>query len=98
MKSRVRTVTELLKGLVSTAVVLMAVSTVAIAQEGIPPEEALSSVYKGKSYSPYANRGFPSRPYWGDTHLHTGLSLDAGVFGARLGPEDAHRFALLRDR
>ena len=29
----------------------------------------------------------------GDTHLHTGNSLDAGAFGARLLPGDAHRFA-----
>jgi len=30
---------------------------------------------------------------WGDTHLHTGLSMDAGAFGARLMPDDAFRFA-----
>ena len=45
------------------------------------------------SYSPYAGRNFPTRVYWGDTHLHTGASMDAGAFGARLGPEDAYRFA-----
>ncbi|NIV48917.1 MAG: DUF3604 domain-containing protein, partial [Gammaproteobacteria bacterium] len=27
------------------------------------------------------------------THLHTGMSMDAGAFGARLKPEDAYRFA-----
>ncbi len=64
-----------------------------IAQELQATKETLSSAYKGKSYSPYAGRSFPSRPLWGDSHLHTGLSLDAGLFGARLGPEDAHRFA-----
>jgi hypothetical protein len=31
--------------------------------------------------------------YWGDTHLHTGMSMDAGAFGARLTPSDAYRFA-----
>jgi uncharacterized protein DUF3604 len=31
--------------------------------------------------------------YWGDTHLHTALSLDAGAAGCRLGPRDAYRFA-----
>jgi hypothetical protein len=31
--------------------------------------------------------------YWGDTHLHTGMSMDAGAFGARLTPADAYRFA-----
>src|SRR5262245_35334315 len=44
-------------------------------------------------YSPYAGRNFPSRPYFGDTHLHTGFSMDAGAFGARLTPRDAYRFA-----
>ncbi len=36
---------------------------------------------------------FPERPLWGDTHLHTDNSFDAFGFGARLGPEDALRFA-----
>ena len=31
--------------------------------------------------------------YWGETHLHTGLSLDAGLFGNILGHEDGYRFA-----
>ena len=31
--------------------------------------------------------------YWGDTHLHTDNSLDANGFGARIGPEEAYRFA-----
>ena len=44
-------------------------------------------------YSPYADRKYPSRPLFGDTHLHTGVSMDAGLFGARLTPRDAYRFA-----
>ena len=44
-------------------------------------------------YSPYAGRNFPTQVLWGDTHLHTGMSLDAGAFGARLTPVDAYRFA-----
>jgi len=31
--------------------------------------------------------------YWGDTHLHTGLSLDAGAFGNTTGMDEAYRFA-----
>src|SRR4051812_26076340 len=46
-----------------------------------------------RAYSPYAERNFPSRPFFGDTHLHTSFSFDAGAFGARLGPVDAYRFA-----
>ncbi|KPJ82694.1 MAG: hypothetical protein AMS19_07055, partial [Gemmatimonas sp. SG8_23] len=59
----------------------------------VPSEESLSDLYPGKAYSPYAQRAFGSRPLWGDTHLHTGLSVDAGLFGARLGLEEAYRFA-----
>lgn len=44
-------------------------------------------------YSPYAGRNFPTRPFFGDTHLHTAVSMDAGAFGARLGPREAYRFA-----
>jgi len=58
-----------------------------------PTEESLSELYPGKAYSPYAERSFPDQVFWGDTHLHTGLSVDAGLFGARLGLDDAYRFA-----
>jgi len=58
-----------------------------------PTKESLSGLYPGKAYSPYAQRSFPDQVYWGDTHLHTGLSIDAGLFGARLGLDEAYRFA-----
>ena len=35
-----------------------------------------------RPYSPYAGRNFPTRPLFGDTHVHTGMSFDAGAFGA----------------
>jgi hypothetical protein len=60
---------------------------------GSPDPEVVKGLYPGKTYSPYAQRSFPSKVYWGETHLHTGLSLDAGLFGNVLGPEDAYRFA-----
>ena len=66
--------------IVGRAVVLSAfIAAPAMGQIPAPsdPEAVLSDVYTGKSYSPYAGRGFPSQPYWGDTHVHTGLSLDA---------------------
>jgi hypothetical protein len=47
----------------------------------------------GPAYSPYAGRNFPTLPLFGDTHLHTAFSMDAGAFGARLTPRDAYRFA-----
>ncbi|WP_206367577.1 DUF3604 domain-containing protein [Sphingomonas sp. HDW15A] len=47
-----------------------------------------------RAYSPYAQRDYPTRPLFGDTHLHTMASFDAGAFGARLTPRDAYRFAI----
>lgn len=44
-------------------------------------------------YSPYVGRNYPTRPFFGDTHLHTSYSFDAGAFGARLAPRDAYLFA-----
>jgi hypothetical protein len=66
-----------------------------------PPADAtkiLSDDYEGTSYSPYAahevaSGEVPSKLLWGDTHLHTGMSFDAGAFGNRLGIADAYRFA-----
>jgi hypothetical protein len=43
-------------------------------------------------YSPYAGRNFPTSVLWGDTHLHTSISVDAGTM-CRIGQEDAYRFA-----
>ena len=62
------------------------------------PERVLSDDYEGTSYSPYAAREVaggdaPSRLLFGDTHLHTSLSFDAGAFGNRLGLDEAYRFA-----
>jgi hypothetical protein len=66
----------------------------AVAQDaGTPTAELLSDAYTGKAYSPYAKRNFPERPLWGDSHLHTSLSMDAGLFGNRLSPTEAYRFA-----
>ena len=45
------------------------------------------------NYSPYPKQTFPNRVYFGDTHLHTSYSTDAGMLGCVLGPEDAYRFA-----
>jgi hypothetical protein len=65
----------------------------ALAQEPPVSAESLQDAFAPRPYSPYAGRDFPSRVFWGDTHLHTSYSMDAGAFGARLGPRDAYRFA-----
>ncbi len=55
--------------------------------------KAAERLYKAPSYSPYAGRNFPTQVFWGDTHVHTSASFDAGAFGNRLGAEEAYRFA-----
>jgi hypothetical protein len=49
-------------------------------------------------YSPYVERterdkNFAEGVFWGDTHLHTSYSTDAGMIGNTLPPEEAFRFA-----
>jgi hypothetical protein len=47
----------------------------------------------GAVYSPYLDDAFPNRVFFGDTHVHTSYSADAGMIGNRLGPDEAYRFA-----
>lgn len=60
---------------------------------GTLDKDSAEKAFKQRPYSPYAGRNFPTRPLFGDTHLHTSFSFDAGAFGARLVPKDAYRFA-----
>jgi hypothetical protein len=65
-----------------------------LAQDVALDKEAMRDAFeKAPSYSPYAGRNFPTQPLWGDTHLHTNLSLDARAAGVILSPGDAFRFA-----
>ncbi|WP_096787432.1 DUF3604 domain-containing protein [Rhodobacter sp. CZR27] len=59
----------------------------------LTPEKAERSFKAEPAYSPYAGRAFPMRPLFGDTHLHTAASFDAGTFGARITPRYAYRLA-----
>jgi hypothetical protein len=65
----------------------MLASTSASAQYAPGPSHSKAS------YSPYPTKDFPNRVYFGDTHLHTAYSADAGMVGAIVGPEEAYRFA-----
>ena len=60
---------------------------------GTLDKAAAERLFQKAPYSPYAGRSFPTRPFFGDTHLHTSFSMDAGAFGARINPRDAYRFA-----
>jgi hypothetical protein len=76
------------------AISLALIGVQSLAQIPAPEDpNVLSDAYTGKSYSPYAERQTPLMPLWGDTHLHTDISMDAGAFGNRLGLDEAYRFA-----
>jgi hypothetical protein len=45
------------------------------------------------SFAAAAATGLPDKVYWGDEHVHSGWSGDAGLAGTTLPPEQAVRFA-----
>ena len=77
------------------AIAACALASVALAAEPANNEAltkaAVANLTKPQ-FSPYAGRNFPTRVLWGDTHLHTAISVDAGTM-CRVGQEDAFRFA-----
>src|SRR5690242_10559028 len=88
------------KNLATTIAAALAISFTAFAAEetastdlGTLDKDKAGEAFKKRPYSPYAGRTFPTRPFFGDTHLHTSYSMDAGAFGCRLSPADALRFA-----
>lgn len=58
-----------------------------VAQDTPPPGD------KKVEYSPYPEKSFPNNVFFGDTHLHTSYSTDAGMVGNSRGPEEAYRLA-----
>jgi hypothetical protein len=79
---------------VGASVFLLAGSLVAVAW--VPHADAQDSpgpATRKVTYSPYPAQTFPNHVYFGDTHLHTSYSADAGMAGAIVGPEEAYRFA-----
>jgi hypothetical protein len=83
-----------MNSVVAAICLTFALATPVLAQDiGAPDPEVVEGLYPGEAYSPYAKRSFPSQVFWGETHLHTGISLDAGLFGCILDHEDAYRLA-----
>jgi hypothetical protein len=84
----------ILSGIFAASLALSARAEEAVQTDtGTLDKATAEQAFKKPSYSPYAGRNFPTRPLFGDTHLHTSFSMDAGAFGARLSPRDAYRFA-----
>jgi len=73
------------------AVVLLSSATSTLATTSAMFDKEHARLEK-KEFSPYVNRAYPTQVFFGDTHLHTSLSMDAGTFGNRLGLDDAYRF------
>lgn len=53
-----------------------------------------AGAFAAGDYSPYVDRTGQEQVFWGDTHLHTQYSTDAGMIGTTLKPEQAYRFAM----
>jgi hypothetical protein len=94
-RSGERTLTALKLALLASAFALTGPATAQTVTTEIGTFDSTTAAqnFKPPGFSPYAGRNFPSRVFWGDTHVHTSASLDAGSFGNRLGFEDAYRFA-----
>ncbi len=57
-------------------------------------DKAVSSPQTSVADKTPGAKPYPTRAFFGDTHVHTGWSADAGLDGAITEPEDAYRFAL----
>ena len=84
-----------MKSVLSLTIALCFYGTVALAQTytgdvAIDPDDVAIGQ---KHYSPYLDQSYPNRVFFGDTHLHTSYSTDAGMIGNTLGPDEAFRFA-----
>jgi hypothetical protein len=93
---REEVMTQYLRGISAIAGLFITSLTLPAASQDTGPldkDKAEAAHKRASIYSPYADRDFPTRPLFGDTHLHTSFSMDAGAFGARIGPRDAYRFA-----
>ena len=70
----------------AAAIVAITTST-ALAQDAPPPGDRIVQ------YSSFTQQSFPNNVFFGDTHLHTSFSTDAGLVGNIKGPEEAYILA-----
>jgi hypothetical protein len=73
-------------------VVFTLTTSAAFAQDINPAKENVEP--PKKEYSPFIDDHFPTQVLWGDTHLHSSWSVDAGFLGASLGPQEAYRASM----
>ena len=63
-------------------------STSSLAQEFTVDKDA--AAYNAPDYSPFVDQHYPNRVFWGDTHLHTSNSPDAGLVANSIGATQVH--------
>lgn len=63
------------------------------AAQSEPSSPAAVERYERKKYSAYGEGDFPQQVFFGDTHHHSSYSVDSGMFGNTLGPDQSFRFA-----
>ncbi len=85
MTSKQRVVLLLLAVYLVVAVIPASAQEFNVDKEDMPARKA--------EYSPYVDKHFPKRVYFGDTHHHSSFSVDSGMFGNTLGPDQSFRFA-----
>ncbi|MGI9364180.1 MAG: DUF3604 domain-containing protein [Rhizobiaceae bacterium] len=75
---------------ITTALLMITTSPAAFALEVTPQK----TTGVQKEYSPHVNESFPQQVFWGDTHVHTTYSPDAGMLkNFNLGPAEAYQMA-----
>ena len=72
---------------------LISTLTCSLLASGAIAQEMPGPIDRTVTYSPYPDQNFPNQVFFGDTHLHTSYSADAGMVGAIVGPDEAYRFA-----
>lgn len=77
----------------SLPLLLVSVLAIGVVQAVESQKPSTASLAASVNYSPYLLNDYPDNVFFGDTHLHTSYSTDAGFFGNRIGPDKAYRFA-----
>ena len=94
MKTTRVLITQMFLSVLGTLLALSAMAEAPMEDIGVYDDSTAKQAWGERdTYSPFTKQAYPTRVFWGDTHLHTALSVDATVFGATVGVEDAYRFA-----
>ena len=81
-------------GAMRCAWIVLAGTLLPMAGRAEPPGEVNPGDLMGMDhFSPYAFRDYPDRVLFGDMHIHSNLSPDAGLLGTSLSAEDVFRAA-----